>query len=336
MDTLDQYILSVIASFPLKRKPAFLFAIVTGKRTGQAVQDAHLFEVTPLFGCLPTLRQRSFDARLAGLQELGWIEVTEDGIALVPGIASPFQTQFPYIDGFLYQNRTNRFFERLLLAIQVFSNFKHERKNYLPIVRDEETQLAVKYWLATHLAERSKEVARADLFSELERWLMDADASLFVPRFSGGDYIGKTALQVAELTGREPWNYYFAWLNGLHQLFGRLDQGFPLLAGLMPSAEEGLTTSARKTLQLAEQGVPFDKMMTVRHLKWSTIQDHIVEMAATIPAFDISEWVDEATVLRIGAQGWQSLKEIKQAFPELDYFQIRLALIAKRSGATCS
>ncbi|WP_051993962.1 hypothetical protein [Listeria rocourtiae] len=69
MDELDNYLLAVIAAFPLKRKSAFLFAVVTGKRTGQAVQDSHLFDVTPLFGCVPMLKQTNFDARLERLRK---------------------------------------------------------------------------------------------------------------------------------------------------------------------------------------------------------------------------------------------------------------------------
>lgn len=336
MDELDHYLLAIIASFPLKRKPAFLFAVATGKRTGQAVQDSHLFEVTPLFGCVPTLRQVSFDARLERMQEDGLLEITEDGVGLVTEIETPFRMRFPYIDGFLYQNRTGPFFERLLLAIQVFSNFKHEQKHYLPIVRDEAAQWAVKRWLADHLVGDTKEAVRGRFYAELEQWLEQVDGALYVPRFSGGDYIGKTALQVASELGVTPWQYYFAWLNGLHCLFGRLVLDFPLLNGLMPDAAQGLTSSARKTWQLAEQGVLFENMAGIRHLKESTIQDHIVEIAATIPGFNVGSWVDSAMITAMSQQPWRSLKDIKQAFPALDYFQIRVALIARRSGVICS
>lgn len=335
VDELDHYLLGIIASFPLKRKPAFLFAVATGKRTGQAVQDSHLFEVTALFGCVPTLRQVNFDARLKRMQEDGLLGITEDGVALLREIESPFKTRFPYIDGFLYQNRTNAFFERLLLAIQVFSNFKHEQKHYLPIVRDEQAQFAVKRWLAEHLAGETRDVVRGRFYVELEQWLQQVDGALYVPRFSGGVYIGKTALQVAAELGLSPWKYYFEWLNGLHQLFARITDDFPLLEGLMPGAAHGLTSSARKTWQLAEQGVLFENMAAIRRLKESTIQDHIVEIAATIPGFNVLSWVDSEMIAAISQQQWRSLKDIKQAFPALDYFQIRLALIARRSGVIC-
>ncbi|EUJ31054.1 helix-turn-helix domain-containing protein [Listeria cornellensis] len=336
MDELDHYLLAIIASFPLKRKPAFLFAVATGKRTGQAVQDSHLFGVTSLFGCVPTLRQMNFDARLQRMQQDGLLRITEDGVGLLTEIETPFRTRFPYIDGFLYQNRTGPFFERLLLAIQVFSNFKHEQKHYLPIIRDEQSQMAVKRWLTEHLAGETKDVIRGHFYLELEQWLQQVDGALYVARFSGGDYIGKTALQVATELGLSPWEYYFAWVNGLHQLFARMAHDFPLLFGLMPDAAQGLTSSARKTWQLAEQGVSFEKMAAVRHLKESTIQDHIVEIAATIPGFYVASWVDDEMVTAISQQQWRSLKDIKQAFPALDYFQIRLALITRRSGVICS
>nr|WP_281384380.1 helix-turn-helix domain-containing protein [Listeria portnoyi] len=103
----------------------------------------------------------------------------------------------------------------------------------------------------------------------------------------------------------------------------------------MPGAAHGLTSSARKTWQLAEQGVLFENMAAIRRLKESTIQDHIVEIAATIPGFNVLSWVDSEMIAAISQQQWRSLKDIKQAFPALDYFQIRLALIARRSGVIC-
>ncbi|WP_430534014.1 helix-turn-helix domain-containing protein [Listeria rocourtiae] len=336
MDELDNYLLAVIATFPLKRKSAFLFAVVTGKRTGQAVQDSHLFDATPLFGCVPMLKQTNFDARLERLRTKGLLTITEDGVELLEEAEISFRTRFPYIDGFAYQNRTNAFFERLLLVIQVLSNFKHDVKHYLPIVRDDVAQLAVKHWLVEHLTESTKEAVRGRFYLELEQWLREMDGALYVPRFSGGNYIGKTALQVAEELGCTPWEYYFEWLNGLHYLFAKMTQNFPLLDTLMPNVVQGLTSSARKTWQLTKQGVSFEKMAAKRNLKESTIQDHIVEIAATIPEFSVYSWVDRATITAISDRQWHSLKDIKQAFPTLDYFQIRLALIAKRSDMICS
>lgn len=336
MDYLDRYLLEVIASFPMKRKPAFLYAVVTGKRTGQAVQDSHLFGVTRLFGCAPMLKSETFDARLASMMERDILSITEDGVEIRVKADIPFVARFPYLDGFAFQNRTDLFFERLLLAVQVFSNFKHERKHYLPIVRDDVTQLAVKFWLADMMKSKSKEMARRDFYKELEKWFLDGEPRFYVPRFSGGDYIGKTGLQVANELDLAPWEYYFEWLNGLHQLFAKLDTEFPILNGLMPDSQLGLTASAQKTWQLWQQNVPMEKMMDLRRLKLSTIQDHIVEIAATIPNFSVDAWINEAAVISISEQQWISLKDIKQAFPNLDYFQIRLALVAKRRGAICS
>ncbi|MBC1975938.1 hypothetical protein HCB37_02790 [Listeria booriae] len=335
VDVLDDYLLHVIAAFPRKRKPAFLYAIVTGKRTGQAVQDSHLFDVTRFFGCVPMMRQRYFDARLGQLRDAGWIALDEDGVSLLGVPESGFAERFADLDGFSFQSRTAPFFERLLLAVQVFSNWKHERKRYLPIVRDEETQFVVKQWLGSLLQEETRSEVRTAFYRELTMWLQDAKADLYVPRFSGGDYIGKTGLQIADELDMEPWAYYFEWLDGLHKLLAQLER-FPMLQKLMPDATRELTTSAQETLYLLRQGLDTERVMAIRRLKWSTIQDHLVEIAATVPDFSVGTWIDEAAVDGVAQGTWQSLKEIKEAFGELDYFQIRLALIVKRSGAKCN
>ncbi|HCK0311100.1 TPA: hypothetical protein NR333_002545, partial [Listeria innocua] len=50
MDKLDNYIVTILEKSITPRKSPFLHTILAGRRTGQAVQDAHLFQMQHLFG----------------------------------------------------------------------------------------------------------------------------------------------------------------------------------------------------------------------------------------------------------------------------------------------
>ncbi|EMG29112.1 hypothetical protein [Listeria fleischmannii] len=69
MDKLDLYLLFIIQTFKRPRKKNFLFAILTGKRTGQAVTDSHLHQVENQFGLVPFLKEEIFEKRLLDLEE---------------------------------------------------------------------------------------------------------------------------------------------------------------------------------------------------------------------------------------------------------------------------
>ncbi|KPD00884.1 hypothetical protein LR69_00966 [Geobacillus sp. BCO2] len=74
----------------------------------------------------------------------------------------------------------------------------------------------------------------------------------------------------------------------------------------------------------------------IRRLKRSTIEDHIVEIAANVPGFSIAPFVDDekAAAIRAAAQALRTrkLKEIREALDgKVSYFEIRLVL-AKEVG----
>ncbi|HEY9582015.1 MAG TPA: helix-turn-helix domain-containing protein, partial [Savagea sp.] len=67
-----------------------------------------------------------------------------------------------------------------------------------------------------------------------------------------------------------------------------------------------------------------------RRLKVSTIQDHVIEIAYTVEAFPYERFIEPALFEQIRQQlsnrKDQPLKELKEQYSMLSYFQIRLIL----------
>ncbi len=328
VELLDQYIVALLTAFKRPRKEAFLHAVMTGRRTGQAVTDTHLAKISSLFGLSPFLTEEVLTARLTKLKQAGTLELqadTNEWCVRKP-VSAPYFERVGW-DGFWMQERPFLFFQNLLLAIQVLSNKHHGKKHYMPVVRDKKAQFWIKKWLANF--------ANADdlnerLFLELEAWLSKGYISqpeFYTDQFSGGKLVGETLEQIADAHSVSADEVYFETLYGLHQLFQEKNH-YPLLQLLMPRPEALLTLSGKKTYGFLQKGYDFDEIVQMRNLRKSTIEDHFVEIKATFPEQAVPEMPDMALVEQIRAGDFLTLKEIKASFPKLDYYQIRLAVVA--------
>nr|WP_239454509.1 helix-turn-helix domain-containing protein [Bacillus suaedaesalsae] len=92
-----------------------------------------------------------------------------------------------------------------------------------------------------------------------------------------------------------------------------------------------LTQSTEKTFELVNQGYSIEAIAKIRQLKKNTIEDHIVEIALSDEAFDISPYIKSDTfkqieecIMRLKTN---QLKLIKNSLEiPVGYFEIRLAL----------
>ncbi|WP_088809627.1 MULTISPECIES: helix-turn-helix domain-containing protein [unclassified Listeria] len=328
MDRLDEYLLFMVHTFGRARKKPFLYAVVTGKRTGQAVTDTHLFRAKNYFGLAPFLKEEVFLLRLHGLEEAGFIRIDEAGVVPVTELDPSTYFIENEWNGFFMQDLPHHFFEHLLLAVQVVSNKHHQNRHYLPIVRNKKTQIWIKRWLNRHKNEHD---LAEKLFLELKMWLERPDITyqdLYVGRFSGGDRIGETAMQICERLEVPLWNGYFEWLRGLHVLHAKKTD-FPLLSEFMCADQALLTKSGLATYELFQSGQTFEQIVQRRRLKKSTIEDHFVEIQATFPHLTVPFRPDDAVLLKLSEHSFLTLKEMKEFMPDLSYFELRLAVVSE-------
>lgn len=331
LDKLDNYIVTILEKSITPRKSPFLHTILAGRRTGQAVQDAHLFQMQHLFGLVPNLKLNYLETRLKELMRQGIITVTENGYTVKQKPNFSFEMSFPSFHGFAFQQQVFAFFAHLRLAVQVVSNKHHAEKYYLPVIRDKKVQQFIKIWLQNQqqddLADR--------LYIELIKWFNSLAVSrpeFLVERFSGGKLMGYTTEQIATKYQVEKWDVYFEVLHELHRLIAAIkesEEEWPLLASLIPNELMSLTSSAIKTYTLWAKGMDLEMIERIRNLKTSTIQDHFVEIRATLKEAKVPYLPEEELIQTINSRNWHLLRDIKAAFPDLDYYQIRLAVVSK-------
>ncbi|MBC1969231.1 helix-turn-helix domain-containing protein [Listeria marthii] len=331
MDMLDNYILVILEKSITPRKLPFIHTVLAGRRTGQAVQDIHLFQMQHLFGLVPNLKANFLEIRLAELVRQGAIISTENGYLIEAKLAMTFDNTYPAFQGFALQRQAFDFFAHLRLAVQVVSNKHHQESYYLPVIRDKKVQQFVKLWLK----QQDNVNLADDLYSELIRWfekLAVARPEFLVERFSGGELMGYTTEQIATKYQVEKWDVYFEVLHEIHRLLTAMKERpeeWPLLASFVPDELTGLTTSAMQTYSFWQNGADLEAIERIRNLKISTIQDHFVEIRATLKDADVPYLPEETTIKTINTKKWNLLREIKAEFPGLDYYQIRLAVVSR-------
>ncbi|EAC4665250.1 hypothetical protein AC260_13635 [Listeria monocytogenes] len=331
MDKLDNYIMTILEKSITPRKLPFIHTVLAGRRTGQAVQDIHLFQMQHLFGLVPNLKANYLESRLSDLVRRGSIVSTENGYVIQEQQVASFATDYPDFQGFTFQRQAFAFFAHLRLAVQVVSNIHHHESYYLPVIRDKKIQQFIKHWLKSQDKSSLADALYEELFAWMEK-LAVAQPAVIVERFSGGELMGYTTEQIATKYQVEKWDVYFEVLHEIHRLLSvmkKKPEEWPILVSLVPDELAGLTSSAMQTYSLWQNGADLEAIERIRNLKMSTIHDHFVEIRATLKEADVPYLPEEEVIQTINTKKWNLLREIKAEFPDLDYYQIRLAVVSR-------
>ncbi|MCM3766528.1 helix-turn-helix domain-containing protein [Neobacillus niacini] len=336
---IELIILHCLQSIKNERTIYSIFHLLKGKKSSQTIQDAHLFSLKPFFGILEPMTRELFDRKIAAMLQNNLI-IDCGGQRFVPALLGESLLQnnrLPiFINGWDYHQITGPVWERLTLLVQVASHLEYGETNYIPIQKNQ----AVHSWVKTviKVSNISKREMGRKLYNELTKCFCNADGinpSVIVFRLTGFQQIGLTAEQAAKKLDLEALDYHLQFTNTLHYMIQNIkdnNEQFPLLAYLIQgfTENEELTLSARKTWNLLLQGYSPEMIASLRRLRVSTIEDHLVEFALNINHFQIDEYVDNGLQSKIldtsRQQGTKQLKVIKDKVKNASYFQIRLVL----------
>ncbi|MBV7507172.1 helix-turn-helix domain-containing protein [Bacillus sp. sid0103] len=336
---IESIILYSIKQINKERTIYSLYHLLNGKKSSQTIQDAHLFSLKHYFGIYEQLSRESFESIIHSMAGKRLINnIGEQRFNITP-LGKELLEKGPlprYINGWNFHQITSLFWERLSLLVQVVSNLMFGETRYIPIQKNKE----VHNWLKSTL----KEIALPRLemgntvYFELNNCFdvgKEVDPSLVVFRLTGFQQIGLTPLQVAKQLNLDYHDYQIGFTNTLHYLIQKIkDEGnqlkiLPFLINDLMQDDE-LTLTSRKTQRLLNQGYTLDMIANIRHLKLSTIEDHLVELALNIEGFSIEPYVDrelQNKILEISRQtATKQLKLIREKIGTATYFQIRLVL----------
>ncbi|MCM3692882.1 helix-turn-helix domain-containing protein [Neobacillus niacini] len=316
-----------------------IFHLLNGKKSSQTLQDAHLFSLKRYFRILEPLTRQSFDEIFTNLLERKLVEAVGNQRFILTLRGQEYLLQHPqpsYINGWKYQHNTLLVWERLSLLVQVASNITFQETKYIPIQKNTEVHNWLKDFLKSTSIPKQKlgEIVYSELVDIFEQ-AQDMNPSLLVFRLTGYHQIGLTSMQTAKMLNMDSLQYHLAFTDSLHCLIQFIEDNparYQMLSSLLTNVEQknSLTLSSRKTWELLNQGFSLEGISGIRHLKISTIEDHIVEFALNIKDFSINSYVDVETqqkILEISQQeATRQLKVIRNILKETSYFQIRLVL----------
>ncbi len=339
MEKMASIILFCLKKLNGERTIYSVFHLLNGKKSSQTIQDAHLFSLQAFFGVFETLTRNSYDNIISDLLKKNLIKIIGKQRFLLTSAGQDFLANncLPsFINGYTYHRVTALFWERLSLFVQVASNLAFQERNYVPIQKNKEIHAWIKRVLAK--IEIPRQEIGPLLYSELMECLeKEAGINPFamVIRLTGFQQIGLTAEQAAKKLNLELYDYHIEFVNTIHFLISKIEENHkrcPVLAFVSIDFVKNneITQSAKKTFELLNRGFSPKEIANHRHLKMSTIEDHLVELALHVSDFSIDEYVDkslqEMIVQSSRESGTLQLKRIREKVQQANYFQIRLVL----------
>lgn len=336
---LSSLLLTIISKLNGERTIYAGLHLLRGKRSGQTLQDIEYYNLKMFFGVIPKLSTQVFDDAADELRRSDLIFIDDTLIVHITDIGKNALKELPAyrFNGWDYRGREEIFFARLSLVVQTVSNFRVDSKVFMPAQRDTEVQLFVKEILrgqpinelgfSNNLKEEIIQMIELSQMREIQK-------TIVTHRLVGYGYTGWTWDQLAEKLDMPAIAVKLFFIESLHLLLDAIEKSntTPLVKKIAEGIKvvSHLTDSSMKTRDLFERGLSMEEIAITRRLKMSTIEDHFVEMAINSADFPIEQFVtgkDLALVSQKSQElGTKRLRLLKDGFPELSYFQLRLIL----------
>ncbi|MGM0805270.1 MAG: helix-turn-helix domain-containing protein [Bacillota bacterium] len=322
--------------------------MVTGKKTAQSLSDSQWFGIERYYSAFKGMAHDTFTETIHSMIKEKYMEALEDHVYILTEKGEEILesendrlSYLKHLNGLKYASIETSCWQVITLYVQALSNSLYGNFNYSPVIRDFSVIQKVKSVFPKSNSERKVQAEK--LYSEVSRVLFEHDkvsADLFVKKLSGYNRIGSTFEQISRVEGISLQETILRFRAVLHSLIQKVTLekiDLPMLYSLIGSYTEApaLTNSASITFKMLKSNKSIDEIMSVRNLKSSTLEDHLVEIAREVPDFSIIPYIDEQEFLKVKhyyrKTNETKLRPFKDAFPHLSYFQIRLVL-AKEGG----
>lgn len=340
---LFKYILlSSYEKIERERTIANVYHLLTGRRSIQTIQDAHLFQLQDYYGIYRSLKKRDFDYYLNDLVEQGFLYQDVELLHVTEKAQMWLQTDCDFADELFFKGKSYHtlhepFYLRLLLMIQVWTNSHKNNRSYMPVVENPEIESWVKqYYIRTKNNVSDYLTGLHDELSYILRTVSKRQAHLFVDRLTGYETYGLSLDQLASQFNISQHDVYLHLISVIHKIISVVEANktnyphvYPFFTSLV--TEQSLSNSAERTNKLFQSGLSVEQIAAKRHLSINTIYDHLVEIALHSYQFPYARFVTDHQVNLIlnvvRKTNTFRLKEIKEHVNEdISYFQIRLIL----------
>ncbi|BAP85685.1 hypothetical protein LOOC260_111460 [Paucilactobacillus hokkaidonensis JCM 18461] len=317
---MDYLIMFLSAKQP--RRLRVIENILHNKRTVTTLFWGMRYHILPWLGSNKQLTRINFDAAIDKLVGAGLANVSQNQV-LLTNTGKQAQLDFershyqPQFLQFYLLGDLTKIERRVLLAGQVLSEYSYHNKKYAPLSFDEGELLAVKRWFQ----QQDKQVVATEFKHELQSFLETLpvqQANFWTMQLVGHQTAGWSAEQAAEqlalsamdadMMRRDLWAALTGFINErpgmLHELIRPLITTSPL------------SHSTQVTYDLYKQHRSISQISQYRHLKESTIREHLLEVAIFMPAQFSFETVLPAETMQQFSQ---------QYVGDIDHWQFKVA-----------
>lgn len=319
------------------RKLKSLYHIFTGKRTVSVMIQTLKYELGGYFGLFPKLKWDSFEKIIYLLFQEDLIFLVGEGYCItekgVDQCTEYFQrhTRIKCFQQIRYVRMVPEFKKKSLFLVQVLSEMSHRNKDYFPLLEG----LAEQNWLKSFL--KSLTLPREEIPTTYgKEWISLLEnleinyKTIFVEQFEGTHYIRKTSRQVAEEYYLEESEVMIIWQQGWIQILDELENHpnkYAILYKLYHELKNKgylWSNSVQETFLLLSNGVKPTDLSNRRHLKDSTINDHLTELALLSSSFPFEQFLNELQINYVKRECSLDYREIQKEFPTISFFESRL------------
>ncbi|KXA43512.1 hypothetical protein HMPREF3215_01892 [Staphylococcus simulans] len=295
-----------------------IYNILIGAKTHQTYFDACSQQLLSLYHSQPDLKYTSF--------ERIYHQNNED----LSSIPLKVSTRYTF-------ESIQQTFQVLQLLIQTISFKQHHTLSFIPVSEISKVQKRVKTIYFKLEAQQSLDAFKTEIYQLFELLNQAQPRSILHYFLQGYDEVMYTNQQVSLIENLKMSELAIIKMNDLVEMMHLLEdqETFPTLhqAIILPA----LSINTKDTLKLVNNGLSLEAIAQKEGVKLNTIEDHIIELYVKGYFTDYSLYLDkedlnEFKTFYIDRQE-ERLRNFKAAFPNMSYFEIKLAItILAREG----
>lgn len=285
------------------RRQNVIRQVLTNKRTVSNLFWGLSYQLLDWLGVAPKLDKTTFDQQISELEKNLWLTKNQSAELLLTPLGKSCLQKFlnnhywRHHPELVQRFKVAQWQEMLTLVIQVFSEMSYHNRHYYVAAVSPQIQYWFKSWLKCY--------DRNQLQAQLPELLFDflqakepLEANIFISFFGGHQIAGKTFQQLAEQTGWTRQELKIFQQDSLLEFAVFLKKRGPAWSQLVKIFEKNnpLAKSSQNSYQLFLAGTTIEKIAQRRHLKISTIKEHLLEAAIFEDDFPYGQLIMPTTV----------------------------------------
>jgi len=341
---VDEFRLLSLLSDQQPRRKRVVENILKGRRTVSTLFWGMRYGILDWLGYEKKLQRDTYDSVFDQLIQEQLVEavdqqfrLTEFGTARLNQLAKTHYQPQNLAVGQFYDSQL--FQERLLLIIQVVSEYSFDNRQYYPQLASQANLQFAREWFRWFKINGTVDLFAKEIQDLLQNLNDDRLASLVAFRFMGHGTMGLTTQQLAVEYNSDVDQIAAIQTDVMLGFIPRIKENpesllSPLIAGIDSSR---VSASATQTLAEVWQHHSFKQISQQRRLKESTVKEHILEAAILLPIdkipYDalISQSLRKQLASILSGQEideWQ-FDQLTAKLPDLDFFYFRLYQILR-------